>query len=65
MPYAFTNSRGLTYYLHTRDVALRGGRIQKIYYFSKEIRPGSLDAVPEGYTVQETSKTGMPILKKK
>lgn len=65
MPYAHTNSRGMTYYLHTRDVTLRGGRTQKIYYFARDIRPGALDSLPEGYAVQETAKTGMPILRKK
>jgi hypothetical protein len=35
-----------------------------IYYFARDVRPGALDAVPAGYTVQETTKTGMPILKK-
>jgi len=65
MPYAHTNSRGQTYFLHSRDVTLRGGRTQKIFFFAKDIRPGALDSLPEGYTVQETAKTGMPILKKK
>lgn len=65
MPYAHTNSRGLTYYLHSREVTLRGGRTQRIFYFAKDIRPGALESLPEGYAVQETSKTGMPILKKK
>jgi hypothetical protein len=55
----------MTYYLHTRDVTLRGGRTQKIYYFARDIRPGALDSLPEGYAVQETAKTGMPILRKK
>jgi hypothetical protein len=45
-------------------VNLRGGRLQKIFYFARDIRPGALDALPEGYKVQETAKTGMPILKK-
>ena len=36
-----------------------------IYFFAKEIKPGALDAVPEAYQVVETTKTGMPILKKK
>jgi hypothetical protein len=52
------------YYLHSKKVNLKGGREQMIYYFAKDVRPGALDAVPAGYKVQETEKTGMPILKK-
>ena len=33
MAYSHTNSKGKTYYLHTKDVELRGGRNQTIYYF--------------------------------
>lgn len=64
MAYAFTNKKGVTYYLHAREVKLRGGKMQTIYYFAREVRPGALDNVPAGYTVVETAKTGMPILKK-
>jgi len=65
MPYAHTNSRGLTFYLHTREVTMRGGRKQKIYCFAKDIRSQPVDSLPEGYTVQEIPKTGMLFLKKK
>ena len=65
MAYEFKNSKGVSYYLHAKDVNLKGGRIQKIFFFARDVRPGALDGVPEGYTVMETTKTGMPILKKK
>jgi hypothetical protein len=65
MAFEFKNSKGVSYYLHTREVILKGGRAQRIYFFCRDCRPGSLDAVPEGYKVMETTKTGMPILKKK
>ena len=65
MAYAFTNSKGVTYYLHFKDVNLKGGRQQRIFFFARDIRPGSLDEVPDGYKVIETTRTGMPILKKK
>ncbi len=65
MAYEFTNKKGVKYYLHFRDVNLKGGRRQRIYYFARDIRPGALDAVPEAYKVVETPRTGMPILKKK
>ena len=64
MAYEFTNSKGVKYYLHFKDVNLKGGRVQRIYFFARDVRPGSLDAVPDGYQVMETERTGMPILKK-
>jgi hypothetical protein len=64
MAYEFKNSRGASYFLHSKKVTLKGGREQVIYYFGKEIKPGAIDAVPAGYKVIETPKTGMPILKK-
>jgi hypothetical protein len=64
MAYAFTNKKGVKYYLHSKKVNLKGGREQVIYYFARDIRPGALEAVPAGYKVIETAKTGMPILKK-
>jgi hypothetical protein len=64
MAYAFTNKKGVKYYLHSKKVNLKGGREQVIYYFARDVRPGALDAVPAGYKAIETAKTGMPILKK-
>lgn len=65
MAYAHTNSRGTTYYLHRRQVTLRGsGKQQTIYYFAKVAGPDAIDAVPAGYQVVESSRTGLPILKK-
>ena len=65
MAYEFTNSKGVQYYLHFKDVNLKGGRQQRIFYFARDIRDGALDDVPDGYQVIETQRTGMPILKKK
>ncbi len=65
MAYVFKNSKGVSYILHSKEVLLKGGRKQTIYYFARDERVGALDAVPAGYQVQETTKTGMPILKKK
>lgn len=64
MAFEFKNSKGTSYYLHSRVVELKGGRKQTIYYFAREIRPGALDSLPDGYKIVETPKTGMPILKK-
>lgn len=55
MAYAHTNSKGTTYYLHSNG---------KMFFFSKEVKAGALDAVPAGYDVVEM-KTGMLVLKKK
>jgi len=59
-----SNKSGKTYYLHSRDVTLRGGRQQTIYFFAQDVRPGALDAVPAGYEVMENSRTGLPMLRK-
>ena len=48
-----------------RIVNLKGGRLQTIYFFARDVRPGALNEVPAAYKVIETAKTGMPILKKK
>lgn len=64
MAYEFTNSKGVKYYLHFRDVNLKGGRTQRIYFFARDIRKGAIDSVPAGYKAIETKRTGMPILKK-
>lgn len=55
---------GKTYYLHSRNVTLRGGRQQMIYFFAQDVRDGALDAVPAGYVVMENARTGLPMLKK-
>lgn len=64
MAFSYTNKKGVKYYLHKKDVTLRGGRKQTIYYFARDVRDGALDAVPAGYKVVETERTGMPVLKK-
>jgi hypothetical protein len=64
MAFQHTNSRGQQYYLHMRDVTLKGGRIQRIYFFARDVRDGAIDAMPEGYIVVENPRTGLPVLKK-
>ena len=34
MAYNHTNSKGVTYYLNSKEVTLRGGKVQRIFYFS-------------------------------
>lgn len=65
MAYAHTNKKGLTYYLHRKEVTLRGGnRLQVIYYFSKEPGENAINEVPEGFHVVENEKTGLPVLRR-
>ena len=63
MAYAFTNSKGVTYYLHTKKSTTSTGKDRTLFFFSKEVKDGTLDSVPEGYKVVEM-KTGLPVLKK-
>ena len=64
MAFTYTNSKGNTYILHSRNVTLKGGRSQTIYFFAKTTKEGALNAVPAGYEVVE-SKNGLPVLRKK
>jgi len=65
MAFSHTNSRGQEYFLHGKDVTLKGGRVQRIYFFAREVKPeGALDEVPAGMTIVENERTGLPILKK-
>ncbi|MEK7548670.1 MAG: hypothetical protein AAB499_02120 [Patescibacteria group bacterium] len=59
-----SNKSGTTYYLHSKNVTLRGGRSQVIYFFAKDVRPGALDSIPSGYETMENSRTGLPMLRK-
>jgi len=65
MAYSYRNSKGKTYFLHSKNVTLKGGRKQTIYYFAKEAKTGAINELPEGYKVIESKRTGLPILKKK
>ena len=66
MAYSQKNSKGQEYFLHTKKVTLKGGRIQDIYYFArKEDAQFSLAAVPAAYMVSENARTGLLLLKKK
>ena len=64
MAFSHVNSKGQTYYLHSREVTLKGGRLQRIFFFGREAKEGARDALPEGYIIVENTRTGLPILKK-
>lgn len=55
---------GETYFLHKKDVTLRGGRRQTIYYFARKEKADAIDDLPDGYEVMENKRTGLPMLKK-
>jgi hypothetical protein len=64
MAYKHTNSKGVTYYLNSKEVTLRGGKLQRIYYFSKDERPEGTD-LPSGYEVNENPRNGFLTVKRK
>ena len=65
MAYSTSSKKsGKTYYLHSREVTLKGGRKQTIYYFAGAAGSNAIDSVPSGYKVVESDRTGLPLLKK-
>lgn len=64
MAYTHTNSKGVTYYLNSKEVTLRGGKVQRIYYFSKDERPETIDELPEGMVVNENPRNGFLTVKR-
>ena len=52
--------------LYTRDVNLKGGRTQTIYFFSKRSpKSGTPCDKPDNMVVGVNKRTGLPYLKKK
>jgi len=66
MPYSVKSQKsGNTYYLHLREQERKDGNKTKLFYFAKEVKDGAVDELPEGYTVIENERTGLPFLKRK
>lgn len=61
--YSHTNSKGVTYFLNTKNVTLRGGRQQAIYYFSKDANRPEACALPEGKVINENPRNGFLTVK--
>lgn len=64
MAYKHTNSKGVTYYLNSKAVVLRGGKEQTIYYFSKDERPEAMQNLPAGMSVNENPRNGFLTVKR-
>lgn len=65
MPYTVKSSKtGEQYYLHRRTTPTASGE-RTLYFFSKQIKDGAIDELPEGYEVVESPATGLPLLKRK
>ncbi len=65
MAYKHTNSKGVTYYLNSKNVTLRGGKKQMIYYFSKDDRKETGTDLPSDRKVEENPRNGFLTLKRK
>lgn len=53
------NSKGVTYYLHMKEVSLRGGKRMPIYYFNKEQGgPTAIVELPVEMEVRENPRNG-------
>jgi alkylated DNA repair dioxygenase AlkB len=53
------------YTLHKRDVVLKGGRNQTIFFFARaKPKSGIPSELPLGYKVGVNKRTGLPYLKK-
>lgn len=67
MAYEHTNSKGVTYYLNKKEVTLRGGKPQTIYFFTKtkEGSKGTPCDLPADREVNENPRNGFLTLKKK
>lgn len=62
--YTHTNSKGVTYHLNCKDVTLRGGKVQTIYYFSKDERADTACPLPDDREVVENPRNGFLTIKK-
>ena len=63
MAFKYTNSKGAAYYLHAKVRKLASGKEQRLFFFSKTIKDGALEAIPKGYEVAESS-SGLTLLKR-
>jgi hypothetical protein len=61
----YKNKKGDEYYLHNKTIVLKGsGKNQTIYFFSKTQGDSEVEELPQGFKVIESTRTGLPILKR-
>ncbi len=65
MGFTKTNSKGVTYHLNSKEVTLRGGKKQRIYYFSKDERKDTSCDLPDGMQVNENPRNGFLTVSRK
>jgi hypothetical protein len=65
MGYSHQNSKGVTYYLNSKEVTLRGGKKQVIFYFSKDERAETAADLPDDFEVNENIRNGFLTVKRK
>jgi hypothetical protein len=65
MAFTQTNPKGVTYYLNSKEVVLRGGKKQVIFYFSKDLRPETaVEKLPDGMEVNVNPRNGFMTVKR-
>lgn len=62
--FVYTDTQGDDWHLNQKDVTLRNGHEQTIYFFTRDKRVETMCDKPEGFVVMETARTGMPVLKR-
>lgn len=63
--YEHKNSKGITYYLNTKNVKLRGDREHTIYFFSKDYRANTGCELPTNKEVNENTRNGFLTVRNK
>ena len=60
----YTNSKGVTYHLCTKQVELKNDMNRPIFFFAKSTDGRAAALIPDDKEIKET-KNGLPVLKKK
>ena len=62
--FVYEDTNGRYWYLHSKNVVLRNGYEQKIYYFARVEDPQFGCDLPDGFEIVESGHSHMPLLKK-
>ncbi len=65
MGYVHKNSKGSDWYLNCKEVTLKGGQKNTIFFFSKDNRPETACDLPDRKQIVENPVNGFPICKNK